>query len=84
MSDEFLADTDSSSQAGATADLLDRGSRTRALCKALCYRVLMVLTTLIIALGITGDVSTAVDIGIATTIVKTATYYGYERLWDAI
>ncbi|GAB7120360.1 DUF2061 domain-containing protein [Natrinema pallidum] len=64
--------------------LLERGGRARALCKALCYRVLMLCTTLVIALAVTGDPGTAIDLGVATTVVKTATYYGYERLWNAL
>ncbi|RKD94021.1 DUF2061 domain-containing protein [Halopiger aswanensis] len=64
--------------------ILERGTRRRALCKALLYRVVMLLTTVLIALAITGQASTAVDIGIATTVVKTAAYYEYERLWDGI
>ena len=64
--------------------LLERGSRTRTLCKALGYRVLMLVTTVAIALLVTGDAGTAIDIGLAATVVKTVTYYGYERLWDAI
>ena len=67
-----------------TSAFLERGSRRRALCKALLYRVVMLLTTVVIALAVTGDPGIALDIGVATTIVKTATYYGYERLWNAI
>lgn len=64
--------------------LLERGTRRRALCKALLYRVLMLVTTVIIALAVTGDASAAIDIGIVATVVKTGTYYGYERAWDAV
>ncbi|WP_247003085.1 DUF2061 domain-containing protein [Halosolutus gelatinilyticus] len=76
--------SESATDADRSITLLARGSRTRALCKALCYRVLMLLTTVGIALGVTGDPSVAIDIGLATTIIKTATYYGYERLWNAV
>lgn len=58
--------------------------RHRALAKTLCYRVLMVLVTVAVAWAIVGDVTDALNIGIATNLVKTATYYGYERLWDHI
>ena len=67
-----------------TKAVLERGSRRRALCKALVYRVVMLLTTVVIALAVTGDIGTALDIGLAATVVKTAAYYGYERAWDAI
>lgn len=58
--------------------------RKRAIVKTLCYRVLMVLVTIIVAWVFVGDVSDAVNIGIAANLVKTVTYYVYERLWDHI
>ena len=87
MTDERTTQTRTAIGTGSRARasaFLERGSRRRALCKALVYRVVMLLTTVVIALAVTGDPGIALDIGVATTIVKTATYYGYERLWNAI
>jgi uncharacterized membrane protein len=58
--------------------------RKRAIAKTLCYRVIMVTITVLVAWAIVGDVSDAVNIGLVTNVVKTATYYGYERLWDHV
>jgi uncharacterized membrane protein len=58
--------------------------RKRALAKTLCYRALMVLITICVAWVVVGDVSDAVNIGLVANVVKTATYYGYERLWDHV
>lgn len=58
--------------------------RRRALVKTLCYRLVMVAITVVVAWVFVGDVSDALNIGIVTNIVKTATYYGYERIWDRI
>jgi len=58
--------------------------RRRALVKTLCYRLVMVTITVIVAWAIVGDVSDAVNIGLVTNVVKTATYYTYERMWDRI
>jgi len=58
--------------------------RRRAVVKTLGYRVLMVLITIFVAWVFVGDVSDALNIGIVTNLVKTGTYYGYERLWDRI
>jgi uncharacterized membrane protein len=44
----------------------------------------MVAITVVVAWVFVGDVSDALNIGIVTNIVKTATYYGYERIWDRI
>lgn len=56
----------------------------RALTKTVCYRVLMVFVSVAVAWLVVGDVAAALNIGIATNVVKTVTYYGYERLWDRI
>jgi uncharacterized membrane protein len=58
--------------------------RKRALAKTLCYRALMVAITVIVAWAVVGDVGAAVNIGLVTNVVKTATYYTYERLWDHV
>jgi uncharacterized membrane protein len=50
--------------------------------KTALYRVLLV--TGAVAFVMTGDLGTALDIGIATNLIKTLTYYGYERLWARI
>ncbi|MEF8826952.1 MAG: DUF2061 domain-containing protein [Halapricum sp.] len=66
---------------------LDRSplqARTRALAKTLLYRSLMVVITVFVALLVTGNVGDALNIGIAANVVKTGTYYAYERLWDHI
>ncbi|WP_308444707.1 DUF2061 domain-containing protein [Halomicrobium urmianum] len=44
----------------------------------------MVLITIGVAWFVVGDVSQALNIGIIANIVKTGTYYTYERLWDRI
>ncbi|QZX98565.1 DUF2061 domain-containing protein [Halobaculum rubrum] len=58
--------------------------RKRAIAKTLCYRALMVVITVIVAWAVVGDVSDAVNIGLVANVVKTATYYTYERVWDQI
>lgn len=44
----------------------------------------MVVITVTIAWIVVGDISDAVNIGLVTNLVKTGTYYTYERLWDRI
>lgn len=56
----------------------------RTLTKTIIYRVLMVATTILIAFAFTSNVDTALKIGIGANIVKTATYYLYERVWSHI
>jgi uncharacterized membrane protein len=57
---------------------------SRAVVKTALYRVLMVVVSVSVAYLVVGDVPAALSIGLATNVVKTVTYYGYERLWDRI
>ncbi|WP_255150782.1 DUF2061 domain-containing protein [Halorarius halobius] len=59
-------------------------ARRRAVVKTACYRLVMVVVSVTVAYLVVGDVTDAVSIGLVTNLVKTATYYGYERLWDRI
>ncbi|PSP58085.1 hypothetical protein BRC72_05635 [Halobacteriales archaeon QH_7_66_36] len=59
-------------------------ARRRAVVKTACYRLVMVLVSVAVAYLVVGDVSQALSIGLATNVIKTATYYGYERIWDRI
>ena len=58
--------------------------RKRAVAKTVCYRALMVTITVVVAWAVVGDVGDAVNIGLITNVIKTATYYAYERLWDRV
>lgn len=59
-------------------------SRKRAVVKTLSYRLVMVSITVGIAFLIVGDVFEALNIGLVTNVLKSGTYYIYERLWSHI
>lgn len=59
-------------------------ARKRALAKTLGYRLFMLLITVAVAWVIVGDASEAISIGIAANVLKTGTYYLYERAWDHV
>ncbi|MDR9381295.1 MAG: DUF2061 domain-containing protein [Natronomonas sp.] len=59
-------------------------ARRRAIVKTLCYRLFMLAITVTIAFVVVGDFGDAVNIGLAANVLKTGTYYVYERLWDRI
>ena len=61
-----------------------RQARSRAIVKTLCYRLVMVAITIAVALVVVGDLREAASIGLVANVVKTGTYYAYERLWDRI
>jgi uncharacterized membrane protein len=58
--------------------------RSRALVKTLGYRLLMVVVTVVVAWVVVGDLGDAASIGVVANVVKTGTYYAYERLWDRV
>jgi uncharacterized membrane protein len=61
-----------------------RERASRALVKTALYRVLMVIVTVAVAFAVTRDARAALDIGVAANLVKTAAYYGYERVWARV
>lgn len=61
-----------------------RHRHARTLAKTIGYRILMLAITVLVALLVTDDIASAVNIGIAANAIKTLTYYGYERLWTRI
>ncbi len=65
-----------------TIDSLEGHRRT--LVKTILYRIVMVLITILVAFFFTGNTGDAVNIGIAANLIKTGTYYGYERLWTHV
>ncbi|KYH27918.1 hypothetical protein HAPAU_05930 [Halalkalicoccus paucihalophilus] len=68
----------------AVADVVSRQAlcaHSRVIVKTLCYRVFMFLLTAAVALAVTGSLGEALSIGVATNLLKTVTYYAYERVW---
>ena len=59
-------------------------ARKRAIVKTLCYRLFMVILTVIVAWLIIGNIEEALNIGIIANLLKMGTYYIYERIWDHI
>lgn len=58
-----------------------RAGWRESLLKALCYRLFMVALTVAIAYAFTADSTASLQIGIVTNVLKTGTYYAYERFW---
>ncbi len=56
----------------------------RSIVKAISYRVIGTVVTILISLVIIGDIRFAVTIGIFDLIMKTLAYYGHERIWNKI
>ena len=59
-------------------------ARKRAILKTIGYRFFMLLITVMVAWAFVGNLSDAVNIGLVANLLKTGTYYLYERTWDRI
>ena len=61
-----------------------RDSRRKSLVKAISWRVIGTLDTIILSWIITGRLNLAVSIGVLELITKTTLYYFHERAWTNI
>lgn len=59
-------------------------TRSRAILKALSWRVTATSITFLIAWFLSGDFSIGFQIGVADFVIKLLTYYFHERLWNKI
>lgn len=59
-------------------------SRLRSLLKAISYRIIGTITTAGIALLVTGDVASAIAIGVVEPAAKIVIYYVHERVWQHV
>lgn len=56
----------------------------RSIVKAISWRVIGTIDTMIISWFITGELSMALSIGSIEVITKMVLYYGHERIWNLI
>lgn len=77
---EKEASTANATQIGAT--LVE--SPLRSIMKGLTWRVLATITTILIALIITGEAETAMKIGSIEFVAKFLVYYFHERAWARV
>ena len=56
----------------------------RSLFKAISWRVLATLTTMIVVFLFTGELFLAIGVGILDATIKILIYYGHERVWNTI
>lgn len=57
---------------------------SRAVAKTLGYRLVMVCITVAVAFLVVGNVGEALSIGVVANVIKTGTYFAYERAWDYV
>src|SRR5689334_7441730 len=59
-------------------------SHTRSLIKGITWRATGTMDTMLMAFIITGQIGSAVKIGLTEVLTKIVLYYGHERLWNLI
>ena len=56
-------------------------TKRRSLIKALSWRFIATFITMSIALMVTGEIRSALEIGLLDTTIKFAAYFYHERAW---
>ena len=59
-------------------------TRSRSLVKALIWRLLASLTTVVIVLLLSGELELALTVGGVEAIAKLIVFYGHERAWSFV
>ncbi|MGI0106827.1 DUF2061 domain-containing protein [Salinimicrobium sp. WS361] len=56
----------------------------RSIAKAISWRIIGTLDTIIVSWLLTGEIKTALAIGTVEVITKMLLYFGHERIWNKI
>ena len=56
----------------------------RSVLKAISWRVVGTIDTIVISWVLTGEMKTALAIGSVELVTKMLLYFGHERIWDKI
>ena len=56
----------------------------RSIAKAISWRILGTIDTIVISFFITGEITMALSIGMVEVITKMVLYFFHERLWNII
>ena len=69
---------------GSPASKIQTESHLRSFMKALSWRIIATLTTIVITWFFTGQVSTALKVGAFEFVLKFIVYYLHERAWQLV
>ncbi|PHQ81683.1 MAG: hypothetical protein COB66_01600 [Coxiella sp. (in: Bacteria)] len=59
-----------------------KDTRKRSIAKALSWRILATLTTILISYVVTHKIGAAITIGSIEVVTKIFLYYAHERMWN--
>ncbi|MDP2068113.1 MAG: DUF2061 domain-containing protein [Lutibacter sp.] len=81
--DQIITSSKGTAEIGLEADIKSE-KPIRSIVKAISWRVVGTVDTMIISWFITGELSMALTIGSIEVITKMVLYYGHERIWNLI
>lgn len=81
--DQIIASSKTTSKKGFAEDIKSE-KPIRSIVKAVSWRIVGTIDTMIISWFITGELSMALSIGSIEVITKMVLYYGHERIWNLI
>lgn len=81
--DQILTSSKETGDKGFKADIKSE-KPIRSIVKAMSWRIVGTLDTMIIAYFITGQLKMALSIGSVEVVTKMILYYGHERIWNLI
>ncbi|MDP3357880.1 MAG: DUF2061 domain-containing protein [Lutibacter sp.] len=81
--DQIITSSKTTAEIGLEADIKSE-KPIRSIVKAISWRVVGTVDTMIISWFITGELSMALSIGSIEVITKMILYYGHERIWNLI
>ena len=61
-----------------------KDSKSRTILKTVTWRITATLTTTLLVYIFTGELDTAIEVGLLEMVAKLAFYYMHERLWDKL
>ncbi len=81
--DQLITSSKTTAEKGFEADI-NSEKPIRSVVKAISWRVVGTVDTMIISWFVTGELSMALTIGSIEVITKMVLYYGHERIWNLI
>ncbi len=81
--DQILPSSKETAKKGFETDIKSE-KPIRSVVKAMSWRVIGTIDTMIISWFITGELTMALSIGSIEVLTKMVLYYGHERIWNLI
>ncbi|MFK5959101.1 MAG: DUF2061 domain-containing protein [Lutibacter sp.] len=81
--DQILTSNKSNSEKSFEA-IKNSEKATRSIVKAISWRIIGTLDTIIISWFITGQIAMALSIGLVEVVTKMVLYFFHERIWNFI